>query len=277
MRKEPEVRVARVRRSTASVLAWLLCLIAAVPYFGLIDLVTLIGWVDPEFLWPVPLDVSWGALFTFFLAAGYGWIGAAPRAATPGLVALVLGGGALAAGAVAGMDLRPLPIAVVVLVSAAGLAWLTSGFELRGWRVSWIHLVLAVLGAALWIPYLLSALRQSQLGTGREITNGADHWPVQAAAGLAILLGAVLLAVWEPGRPLLRASVGFAGGVIGVAALAYPNRDGATEGTLWAILAVLWALAVAAAPPGRHTERRTSAESAATPAGTRDASPVLPG
>src|SRR5829696_5180938 len=104
------------RRWIARVLAAVLCLVAAVPYFGLIDLVTLVGWVNPEYTWPVPLEVSWGVVFTFYLAAGYGWVAAAPNTAAPGLAALGIGGAALAiAAAAAGLDPRPLPIAIVVL------------------------------------------------------------------------------------------------------------------------------------------------------------------
>ena len=237
----------------------MLCLVAAIPYFGIVDLVTLFGWVDQRWEWPISLDVSWGVLFTFFVAGGYAWIGVRPRDSVPGLVALVLGGVSLAAGAIAGGQPEPLPIAAVVLASAMGLAVLTRpGTASGAWRISWPYLVLAVLGAALWVPYTASALAQSLLDTGREITNGVDHWPVQAAAGIAILLASAALAAWRPGRPLLRVAVSFSGGLIGVAALAYPDRDGATEGSLWAIASVLWALAVSTVPPRRRSERAES-------------------
>ncbi|WP_210509206.1 hypothetical protein [Naasia sp. SYSU D00057] len=239
------------RRRIARALAWVLCLVAAVPYFGIQDLVTLFGWVDQRWEWPISLDVSWGVLFTFLLAGGYAWIGVRPHDSAPGLAALGIAGIALAAGAAAGGQPEPLPIAVVVLASAAGLALLTRpAWGGADWRISWPYLVLAVLGAVLWLPYTASALAQSRLGTGTEITNGVDHWPVQAAAGMAILLASAALAVWRPGRPLLRVAVSFSAGLIGVAALAYPDRDGATEGDLWAIAAVLWGLAVSTVQTG---------------------------
>ncbi|WP_210479188.1 hypothetical protein [Naasia sp. SYSU D00948] len=245
----PAERTSPVRLRAARVLAAVLCLVAAVPYFGVIDLVTLVGWVNPEYLWPVPLDVSWGALFTFFLAGGYAWVALAPHRSAPGLAALVVGGLSLVAGAAGGTDFRPLPVAIAVLVSAVALALLTGlRSDPPAWRISWPYLALALLGAALWVPYVLSALEQSRLGIGREITNGVDHWPVQAAAGLAILAGSAGLAVWRPGRSMLRVATGLSAGLIGVAALAYPEREGATEGVLWAIVAVLWALALMVVP-----------------------------
>jgi hypothetical protein len=248
------------RTTTARILAAVLCLVAAVPYFGVIDLVTLIGWVNPEYVWPVPLEVSWGVLFTFFLAGGYGWIAVTPKSAAPGLTALLLGGVALLAGAAAGLDPRPVPIGVAVIVSVVILALLT-GTRLSAltWSVSWPHVVLSAVGALLWIPYISSALEESRRGIGREITNGVDHWPVQAAAGLAILVGAVLLAFWPSGHRMIGVAVSFAGGIIGVAVLAYPDRDGATEGMIWAILAVVWALAVASARSS-STVRRPAGE-----------------
>lgn len=260
MSQRPLAPRSPARIATARILAGVLCLVAAVPYFGLIDLVTLIGWVNPQYVWPVPLDVSWGVLFTFFLAGGYGWIAVAPRAAAPGLAALLLGGLALLVGAAAGLDARPTPIGIAVLVSAAILAVLTGVRRpVTGWSVSWPHVVLAGIGAVLWIPYISAALEESRRGIGREITNGVDHWPVQAAAGLAILLGVALLAFWPPAHRMLSFAASFSGGIIGVATLAYPDRDGATEGMIWAILSVVWALAVASAGSSRRGTRRPAA------------------
>ncbi|WP_207453319.1 hypothetical protein [Desertivibrio insolitus] len=237
------------RLRAARVVAGLLCLVAAVPYFGLIDLATLVGWVNPAFVWPVPLEVSWGVLFTFFLAAGYGWVAVVPTRPTPGVAALAIGGGCLVLGAALGADGRPLPVAVAVLATTVLLAVLTDARTGVGaWRVHWPYLVLVAPGVALWLPYVLSALAASRLRFGSDITNGVDHWPVQASAGLAVLAGSIALAVWHPGRPLLRVAVVMSAGLIGVAALAYPDRDGATEGQLWAIAVVLWALVLALLP-----------------------------
>lgn len=269
-RREP-----RARLRAARILAAFLSLVAAIPYFGLIDLATLVGWVNPEFQWPVPLDVSWGALFTFFFSAGYAWVAILPRRPLPGLVALVIGGGSLLVATAAGRDVRPLPVAVAVLVSVAVLAVLTRPRVTGGVRgIHWPFLVLALLGGALWLPYTLSALAQSGPGTNTEITNGIDPWPVQGAVGIAILVAAVGMAVWQPGRTLLRIAVILSGGIIGVAALAYPNRDGATEGSLWAIVAVLWVLAIAVVPQALPARRSSRAFTTTTDATERPPQPA---
>ena len=60
--------VSRRRIRSARVVAWMFAAFAAVPFFGLIDLATLPGWVDLDYEWAVPIEVSWGSLFTFLVA-----------------------------------------------------------------------------------------------------------------------------------------------------------------------------------------------------------------
>jgi hypothetical protein len=101
---------------------------------------------------------------------------------------------------------------------------------------------------------------------------------VQGATGVALLLAAVALGIW--GRlPVLAASVSVTAWVIGVAALGYPDRIGATEGTRWAFAAALWGVlvALAAAVPALRAPRDRSRPAAAEPAGTlRAGSPDAP-
>jgi hypothetical protein len=145
-------------------------------------------------------------------------------------------------------------------------------------RVS-IHraaLAAGVLGVPLWLPYALEALAQSRAGVLGSVTQGIEHWPVQGAAGLAVLLGALVLAVWDEGRPLLRVAVSLSAVYVGMAELAYPDRDGAMGSLLWGIGVTLWGLLVAlvavpraidavdavdAGPPVRpHPRRATQAQ-----------------
>jgi hypothetical protein len=228
---------------------------AAVVMMGLIDLGTLIGTSDPRYTWPVSLDVSWGALFTFQLAGAYAWIAARPHESLPALVQLVLSAGALALGAAAGSALEPLWVALPVAASAVLFARLLARprHRLRPAlrRPHWRFGALAAVGVALWTPYVLSCLAVSRSAHEPYITNGIDHWPVQAAAGGALAASAVVLALFPQARPLLRSCTALSAALIGVAMLAYPERGGATESQLWAIAVVVWAVLVALTPPSR--------------------------
>lgn len=113
---------ARRRLSLARVVAAIFPLISAIILMGLIDLFTLPGWVNQDFEWELPLEVSWGALFTFFLAGAYVWVALYPQAPWPALVQLAICGLALLVAAVAGTDWRPLALATGVAVSGL-LLW----------------------------------------------------------------------------------------------------------------------------------------------------------
>ncbi|WP_210479190.1 hypothetical protein [Naasia sp. SYSU D00948] len=257
----------------AQVLAWTLAVAAAVPFFGLIDLATLPGWVNQEYIWEVPLEVSWGSLFTFFVALPYVWIALAPGRALPGLALLAIAAVALALSAAAGLDPRPAVPAAVIGASVLGLGWLLGTRPTRGVPVSVSRplAILAVAGAGLWLPYVLAAFEQSRAGVLGSITNGIEHWPVQGAAGAAVALATGLAAVWPPARRLFRVAISLSAALIGLSVAAYPERAGGTEGITWCTLAVLWGLAVALIPsreaPGtqerRDAERRTGDEARA--------------
>jgi len=234
------------------VLAALLAVVAAVPFFGLVDLSTLVGLADPSEQWPVPVEASWGSFFTVLVAGAYGWIAIA-RNAWPGFLQLGITTVSLLFAAAGGLDPGPLLIAVGIGLSAALLLVLggrrgrVQPDPPRRWsqlRDRWPETLLAAAALVLWLPYALAALARSRAGAGSDVTNGFEHWPVQGATGLALLLTAIALAVWAPGPRLLGVSAGITGGLIAIAALLYPDRIGATEGTIWAVAALAWALVI---------------------------------
>ncbi len=244
----------------ARVLASALALAAALLFMGVIDLATLPGWVNQEFEWPVPLEVSWGSLFTFFLAGGYVWVAVLPQRPEPGLVQVAIASVALAFSAAAGSDVRPLWVAAVAALSALVLATITqraAGVGYSSWSLNGWQLALAALGMFLWLPYTIEALEASRAGISGDITNGIEHWPVQGATGAALILASLLAAVWDPGRALLRVTCCLSAAFIGMAQLAYPDRAGAMEGgDLWGIGVILWAVLLALAPsPDRSAYR----------------------
>src|SRR6478735_10990505 len=113
----------------AQVVAWIFAAFAAVPFFGLVDLGTLLGAANPEYQWAVPLEVSWGSLFTFLVAGAYVWIAVLPRRAKPAVVQLGIVVVALAVSAVGGLDAGPAFVAFGVAVSALLLGWLSRAFD----------------------------------------------------------------------------------------------------------------------------------------------------
>jgi hypothetical protein len=48
--------------------AWCMVAVSAVGLFGIVDLMTLPGWVDQRYVWAVSLEASWGSLLTFVVA-----------------------------------------------------------------------------------------------------------------------------------------------------------------------------------------------------------------
>ena len=146
-------------RSAAALLglrvgAWTMAVIAAVFLFGLVDLMTLPGWVDQRYEWMVPLEASWGSLFTFVVAGSCVAIGLRPDRPWPGIVLLSVAGCALAFGAVIGANARPLALAALIAGTAAVFFWLARWAEApfpRVWRFSPEYLLLAVAGVPLWL------------------------------------------------------------------------------------------------------------------------------
>ena len=238
----------RTRLAPARVTAVVLALVATILLMGLIDLFTLPGWVDQRFEWEVPLEASWGSLFTFVLGGAYVWVALFPRAPWPALVQLGIGALALVVSAVAGTDGRPLVLGLGVAGSAA-LLWALVGrppVDVGGRpSVRWPALAVAVLGLPLWVPYVLEAFARSRAGVLGSVTQGIEHWPVQGATGLALVLLTLTLALWDAGRPLLRVAVSLSAVDIGMAELAYPDRAGAMGDLRWGIGVTLWGLLVA--------------------------------
>jgi hypothetical protein len=251
--------------------AVVLALGAALVLMGLIDLFTLPGWVDQDFVWEVPLEASWGSLFTFFLAGGYVWVALFPRDPWPAFAQLGICAVALGVSAAAGQDVRPLVVALGVAASTLAL-WRLVGSppltDLGGLLVRRGSLAVAAVGLPLWSPYALEAFRQSRAGVLGSITQGVEHWPVQGALGVALVLASSALAVWDHGRPLLRVAVSLSAVYVGMAELAYPDRAGATGSLLWAVGVTLWGVLVALVAVPRQ---------AGPPAGWSGASGATPG
>jgi hypothetical protein len=239
------------------VVAWLMVAVTAVGLFGITDLMTLPGWVDQRYVWAVSLEASWGSLMTFIVAGSYASIALNPRDPWPGTVLLVVAGTALVLGTIFGADSRPLPLALIVAVPAIGLVY-SARKEIappgRSLRPGWLHLLMGASGVPLWLPYSMHALQMSRVepNAGHD-TWGIEHWPVQGAAGITIMVAALIMGWWGRVRSLARVSISLSAAFIGVAMLAYPDRAGAMEGSMWGVAMVLWATVLALLPANGTT------------------------
>ncbi len=186
-----------MRRSTVPVRAvsWLFAGVAAVLMMGLVDLGTVFGLSDPRYQWPMSQEASWGALFTFLVAGGFGWIASLPHRPWPGLVLLGMVTVSLLIGGAVLVDLGPVSVALG-LAAATGVAWLLvrPGRFPERLRLPqrWSGPAVALAGVALWLGYAWNsyavAVLTYDLG---DVTNGINHWPVQVALGLALAAGCV--------------------------------------------------------------------------------------
>ncbi|WP_066951997.1 hypothetical protein [Microtetraspora fusca] len=140
--------------------------------------------------------------------------------------------------------------AAMVLGEAALAAWLgvvgavgVLGVVLSRWGAvpnprSRLPLALAAAAALPWIWYAADMVRAAAEGREpMEITMGLDHWPVQAALGIAL----VALAAW--GHPIPAVTSGIASMSFGALAMSYPDHP-ASPGTIWGVAALIWGLTV---------------------------------
>jgi len=122
-----------------------------------------------------------------------------------------------------------------------------------------------VAGVPLWWPYIAHAASAQGVLPGDD-SLGIDHWPVQAAAGVAVMLAAFLAAALVEVRVLATVAAAVSASAIGVSMVADAETLVETETQLWSVLTVMWgtlvALALAAAT--RTPRQAGAAEARAT-------------
>ena len=221
----------------------------AVPFFGLVDLLAVTG--DPAWVVPlVPLEVSWGVLFTVFVAGTFAALAVRPSLGAVAGVQFGIVAVALLVCAAAGRDAGPLAPAAVLALAAVLLG--RRGLGAAGSAVPpWLRLrdpllLVAVAAAPFWAAAALAALERSRRAApwDRDVTMGIDHWPVHAAALLTIAASAVVAALSRTGRRFLSGTASVAGALFAAASLAYPRALGALPSLEWSLVALVWALAV---------------------------------
>jgi hypothetical protein len=99
-----------------------------------------------------------------------------------------------------------------------------------------------VVAAGPWFAYALAAAESARAGDRVSLTWGLNHWPVQTALAVGIVLVAALVATFPPGSVLAAWCVGVCAVWFGVVSSIYPDVDGSL-GRAWGAAAIAWGLA----------------------------------
>ena len=220
------------------VLAGVLALVAAVPWFGIIDLLTA-ALRDPDFAQGYALELGWGLFHLVLVAGPLAGLVVRPRAHAP-VAMLTVATGAVLIAACWGWSGR-------VALEGAGLAAVTLLMgrpTLPRRRPAPGPAVLAVvaLPCALW--YAATWVNAMDATPALDdITNGLSHYPMQGAFALA-LVGNCALVAFTRSR-LVAVSVAVSAVGFGVESIIDPELDGSL-GTLGGVLLILWGVLVVA-------------------------------
>jgi hypothetical protein len=233
-------------------------------FFGLIDLAVPVD-ETPGFYESYLLETGWGVLYTFIVGAAFLSLTARPRIVMP-LVQAAIAAVCLSVTAVAaGSWVQLVPGSLLALNCYA--CWALARAEAR-WPSDWYRLgmdpVVGVVALALVPPAVMYAVDMVMgYREGRaprdDDTWGIDHWPTQAALGLATAAVAVAVAAGARGR---WTGTGVSGGCVAVAAgwfgywsTVYPDHAG-SAGEAWGMALIAWACVFLGVVGWRLTTRR---------------------
>lgn len=239
--------------------AAVLAAVWAVPLFGVVDLVTALSWREG---WEesLVLEASWGSLFTFFMAMPLLALVVRPErylgaGLWSGVTATALVGGAIIVAEPVVLWLALAAAVTGAIVVGLGLGARRAGLPVPGrprLQPSWFLAGLALIGLPLWATFAASTAQVPPGAPAEYLTIAFDHWAVQAASGIAVLLASVLAAFVVEVRGMAVWASALSAAVIGVIMALSQELPVATESPVWCIGAVLWgvlmALALHAAP-----------------------------
>jgi hypothetical protein len=212
-------------------------------FYGLIDLLVPFG--DPGFHQSLLLETGWGLVFVFLVAAPLIAAAVRPHAAlSVGLQQLVLVAGAVTVAAVMSASPRHLLIAggllLTVLVIARGHV---RSLLKPSHQWSWAPGALVIAAAVPWFFYAAtaaSAYRDERPPI--DVTWEFNHWPIQAALSIAVVLIAALAASYPPGWIVPTWCTGVCAAWLAVVSWFEPDLA-ASLGRAWALTAFAWAIA----------------------------------
>jgi hypothetical protein len=217
-------------------------------FYGLIDLLAFAQ--GEQFHAALLLSTGWGLLFLFLTAGPLVALSARAPAVSPSAlaqVALV----AAAVGLAAALSSSPghLVVSAGLIATVAVLAVLGRDrpwHVTRTWRWSAFPGTLLILAVAPCCAYAWTSARTTGGAQLTDDTWGLDHWPVQAALPLALLLICALAAGHPSGWRLPLWSAGTAAAWFAVVCWLEPDLV-ASVSRPWAAMTLLWSAAFVAA------------------------------
>ena len=225
------------------------------PGFGVIDLS--VTWSAD---WPQVLEAGWGLFSTVIVGAAFLRVAWRPRTTAPGAAQLAVATVSIAVSAIvaqeAGLFALVILLAlqtVIVITLAASWPRAPDSRALQS-GVSRSLLLVAAAGVAPWLAYALHmwALNR-EARPGSDVTLGIDHYSVQGALSLSLVLLPVLAALREDVCPFVPVCASVAAFYLGSVSLAWPH-SAAGLGRAWSAVAITWALVLLAVTLARSLQ-----------------------
>jgi hypothetical protein len=226
------------------------------PAMGVIDLT--VTW-DEE--WPVVLEAGWGVLFTG-LGLSFLLSGVAPRIAPAARVHGYVVTATLLVAAVAGLEPETWWIFAMLAVQLPLLRLLARRSPILRRSVHPPMTALAVLAAPVGLVYAWSmADKNRQALPHGDLTNDVDHFSVQAALGLTLVLLPLAAALLPATRRLLGTVTALMAGYLGLVSYHWQGQHGGFDAS-WSVATMAWAAAVLVAAWWPAREQATTSETA---------------
>jgi hypothetical protein len=229
-------------------IAALLAMFWGLAFYGLIDLLAFAQ--GPEFRATLLLSTGWGLLFLVLVTTPLVTLCVRPSAVSrSALVEVALVGVAVILAAGAGGSSRQLFVATGLFLTVAVLAAVAGRrYQLlvSGWRWSAAPGALVILALGPCCAYAWSSARMTGGAGLTDDTWGFDHWPVQSALPLALLLISAFAAGHPGGWRLPTWSAGAAAAWFAVVCWLEPGLVGSVSRP-WAAMTFAWATTFVAA------------------------------
>jgi hypothetical protein len=212
-------------------------------FYGLIDLLVPLG--DETFHQSLLLETGWGLIFVFLVAAPLIAAAVRPHAAlSVGLQQVVLVSVAVTVAAVMSASPRHLLITIGLLLTVLVIARRNAWSLLKpSPQWSWAPGALVVAAAIPWFIYAATAASAHRDGRPPiDVTWEFNHWPIQAALPIALVLIAALAASYPPGWIVPTWCTGACAAWLAVISWFEPKLA-ASLGRGWALTAFAWAIA----------------------------------
>jgi hypothetical protein len=212
------------------------------PGFGLIDLSD--TWSASG--QPV-LAGGWGLFFTVLVAVPFLVVVARPSRAAASIWTLWIACASLLLAALWSLEPHLLVLLLWLTLGTAAVAFpsVVERWHPLRLRLQVVPLAVISVTSAPWLAYAwLMAANNRQNRIDTDFTTNVDHYSLQAAMGLTVLLLAILSACWPSGRRQIGAYIGVTAGYFGALSYRWVDYPGGVP-EAWALAIICWALGIA--------------------------------